>query len=479
MDSSNDWIETTLGDNNYFKIISSGIEKFDLEKEYLSTSSIQGTEIKEVETLITYNKRPSRANMQPILNSCWFAKMKDTIKIYSFNEKNIEEINKYILSTGFAGILSNKVKPNLLKYYFLSPTFNQNKDNLASGSTQEAINNVNIKLIPIRFPESNILQQEIINEIEKQFTKLDDSIKSLQIVKKRLEIYRQSILKSGFSGTLIENSSEDFNLIINEINKKRKEFWIGEQLKKFKGKNKILANESWKNKYKEPTKVNLEDTYLIPHTWCWNNLEHISAFENNSLKAGPFGSSLKKQYYVKKGYKIYGQEQVIKGDHTFGDYYIDEERFNMLKSCEVKANDLLISLVGTIGKILIMPQNFEKGIINPRLIKISLNLDYILPKYLKLYLESNFAKSHMNKNSHGGTMNIINLTILKNLPIPICSLQEQQQIVEEIESRFSVIEKVEETVNTSLKKAEQLRKSILKSAFEGKLIKQPVEVLNR
>jgi len=43
----------------------------------------------------------------------------------------------------------------------------------------------------------------------------------------------------------------------------------------------------------------------------------------HALKAGPFGSSLKKSFYVSHGYKIYGQEQVIRDDPTYGDYYIE------------------------------------------------------------------------------------------------------------------------------------------------------------
>ena len=57
------------------------------------------------------------------------------------------------------------------------------------------------------------------------------------------------------------------------------------------------------------------------------------------------------------------------------------------------------------------------------------------------------------------------------MPVPYTSETEQIKIVQSIESKFSVIDKVEEVVNQSLIKAEKLRKSILKSAFEGKLVK--------
>ena len=64
----------------------------------------------------------------------------------------------------------------------------------------------------------------------------------------------------------------------------------------------------------------------------------------------------------------------------------------------------------------------------------------------------------------------LNEKIVKNIPMSIPSLEEQQSIVEEIESRLSVCDKLEETIDASLKQAEALRQSILKQAFEGKLV---------
>ena len=84
---------------------------------------------------------------------------------------------------------------------------------------------------------------------------------------------------------------------------------------------------------------------------------------SNGIKAGPFGSSLKKEIYTKSGYRIYGQEQVIGGSFTIGDYYISKEMFEKdFKAYEVKPNDVLISLVGTFGKAIIVPKALESGI---------------------------------------------------------------------------------------------------------------------
>ena len=102
--------------------------------------------------------------------------------------------------------------------------------------------------------------------------------------------------------------------------------------------------------------------------WPMVEIGQIAAQQKHSIKAGPFGSALKKESYVPAGYKIYGQEQVIRGDTAYGDYYINEEKYLELESCKVQAGDVLISLVGTYGKTLIVSHDHEPGIINPRLI---------------------------------------------------------------------------------------------------------------
>ena len=64
----------------------------------------------------------------------------------------------------------------------------------------------------------------------------------------------------------------------------------------------------------------------------------------------------------------------------------------------------------------------------------------------------------------------LNLDDLKTFPVPLCSLEEQQLIVSELESKLTVCDKIEETISHSLQQAETLRQSILKKAFEGELI---------
>jgi type I restriction enzyme S subunit len=88
--------------------------------------------------------------------------------------------------------------------------------------------------------------------------------------------------------------------------------------------------------------------------------------------------------------------------------------------------------------------------------------------FLKWFLQKNYEAIRLK--SSGGVQPNLNLSIIENTIFPFPSLQEQTQIVQEIESRLSVCDQLEATLTENLNKAEALRQSILKRAFEGKLV---------
>lgn len=249
--------------------------------------------------------------------------------------------------------------------------------------------------------------------------------------------YLDNLYKNGYTENLQKQTSGIRNLDFNayksikiplppiEVQKE-----IVEQIEKYQmivdGAKQVVEN--WKPYIK------------IDPKWEWFKVEDITTKGKNSIKAGPFGSSLKKETYVQDGYKIYGQEQVIKGDIDYGDYYIDEQTYKKLESCSVRAGDILISLVGTYGKLLIVPETFKPGIINPRLMKITLDKVKCLPAYFKAIFESDDIKNQVKNMSYGGTMGILNTTILRKLKMPIPPREIQEQIVERIEAERTLVE---------------------------------------
>ena len=100
-------------------------------------------------------------------------------------------------------------------------------------------------------------------------------------------------------------------------------------------------------------------------------------------------------------------------------------------------------------------------------------------KYIAYFSQTRAAKNYFFKHGKQTTnLASINLTILSNLPLPLCAIKEQQLIVDELESKLTVCDKIEETISHSLQQAETLRQSILKKAFEGKLINCELKITN-
>ena len=211
-----------------------------------------------------------------------------------------------------------------------------------------------------------------------------------------------------------------------------------------------------------------ENNTGLPEGWLYACFESISAIEKNALKAGPFGSALKKSDSVSEGYKVYGQEQVIAGNEGLDTYFISSEKYEQLKSCAVKPGDILISLVGTVGKVLILTSKSQEGVINPRLVKLSLFPD-VSRVYIKEYLGSPVAKGFYKSFSHGGTMEILNLKILKQLQIPLPPLAEQTVMAQTLDTLLAQVDNIKTRLDAIPKILITFRQSVLAAAVSGKL----------
>ncbi|MCE1480276.1 restriction endonuclease subunit S [Enterobacter hormaechei] len=211
----------------------------------------------------------------------------------------------------------------------------------------------------------------------------------------------------------------------------------------------VLQNEKAMNAKKAviPVGLKLTEVGAIPEEWNICQLEDLGTSSSPAIKAGPFGSSLTKSIYVKSGYKVYGQEQVIKGNHEYGDYFISDDKFRQLKSCEVIENDILLSLVGTAGKLLVIPKNSAKGIINPRLLRFRFDKEKIDSFFFKFLFEDRAIQELLAANAQGGTMAVLNASILKRLKIPLPSLKEQKAIASVLSDTDALITTLEQLIS--------------------------------
>ncbi|EHZ6901800.1 restriction endonuclease subunit S [Vibrio cholerae] len=346
-----------------------------------------------------------------------------------------------------------KFRNHLVKY--LSPTILK----VAYGGAQPNISASGIESIDINLPPL-AEQTRIVEKLDEVLAQVDTIKARLDGIPAILKRFRQSVLAAAVSGKLTEewrknNSGQQIKPLLYEIETQREKLKAAKLLKRSFGKHETVDPQSNE----------------LPDGWEWVCFDQISDNENNALKAGPFGSALKKSDCTDHGYRVYGQEQVIAGDETLVSYYINEEKYQQLEACSVKSGDILISLVGTIGKVLILSDKVESGIINPRLVKLSLNSE-IQRKYIKAYLDSPLAWHFFNGFSHGGTMDILNLGILRKLPIPLPPVEEQKEIVRLVDQYFAFADTIEAQVKKAQARVDKLTQSILAKAFRGELVPQ-------
>ena len=165
------WKVQSVISNRLASVIKPGIEIFDT-KIYLATANVKGTTL-SIGTIIDYGGRESRANMQPSVNSVWFAKMKNSIKHLNLNKEMQPVISNTILSTGFCGLQCSEESFEYIASYIANPYFEIHKDMLAHGATQEAINNDDLSGVHIIVPSDAVLHDyhEITQPIYAQISK--------------------------------------------------------------------------------------------------------------------------------------------------------------------------------------------------------------------------------------------------------------------------------------------------------------------
>lgn len=152
-----DWKVQSYAINDLCCFINPGVDKF-IKKQYLPTANVNGFDFDDGEE-ISYESRESRANMQPICNSVWFAKMKNSVK-HLFIPNNAKWFaDKYILSTGFTGLQCSDISFPYIASSILQPYFEKKKDILSHGATQQGVNNDDLESIILIRPTDDVLKK--------------------------------------------------------------------------------------------------------------------------------------------------------------------------------------------------------------------------------------------------------------------------------------------------------------------------------
>ena len=208
----------------------------------------------------------------------------------------------------------------------------------------------------------------------------------------------------------------------------------------------------------------------IPAHWETIPIKYTLQTAKDSIRAGPFGSSLKSHEFQDKGIRVYNQQSVYNEDFSKSDVFISEEKFNELRSFIVQPKDVLVTSRGTIGKMTIVPKNGEIGVLHPCLIRLKLNEKKLIPKYLWWYVNhSSFFIESVKIASNSTTIEVIYTETLSSVKIPIPMMKEQVSILEFLNVKIPIIDT---TISNEQKKIELLqeyRQSLISEAVTGKI----------
>ncbi len=296
-------------------------------------------------------------------------------------------------------------------------------------------------------------QQAIVDEIEKQFSRLDDAVANLQRVKANLKRYKASILKAAVEGRLVETeasiakregrSYETGEQLLRRILEERREKWVG------------------RGKYKEPESPRIEHTFELPQGWAWATLGHLSL----SVKDGPHYSPK----YVADGIPfISGGNVRPEGiDFTSTKYISKELHQELSKRCKPEVGDLLYTKGGTTGiaRVNTDPREFNVWV-HVAVLKLANSLQRF---YVQHALNSQHCYRQAQEYTHGVGNQDLGLTRMVWITVPLPPLAEQTRIVAEAERHLLIIHEIEVEVEGSLLRAQKLRQAALVKSFSGKL----------
>ena len=266
-------------------------------------------------------------------------------------------------------------------------------------------------LLQIKIPLPPLPEQHrIVAKIEELFSSLDKGIESLKTAQTQLKVYRQAVLKWAFEGKL--------------TNKNVKE---GE----------------------------------LPKGWEWTEIGNIcDCIVPNRAKPKSFTGSIK--WITTPNLS----ETSIRLNYKSVQLGLTESETQEYNARVIPIGSVIMTCVGNFGISAIV----EHPIVINQQLHAFLPNNKINSKLLAYCIQ--FHKNYFEKKSTSTTIQYLNKSNCNSMPFLFCPIEEQTLIVSEIESRLSVCDKIEESITTSLKQAESLRQSILKKAFEGKLVAQ-------
>ncbi|SFZ89536.1 type I restriction enzyme, S subunit [Flaviramulus basaltis] len=324
-------------------------------------------------------------------------------------------------------------------------------------------------------------QLRIVEFIEELFSELDNGVDNLKLAQSQLKVYRQALLKYAFEGKLTEqwrkeNNPEPAEKLLERIKEERHQRYE-QEVKEWKVEVKVWEREGKQEKkprkpikpvdFPSISKEILDQLPSIPRNWKWIR-------NNDLLYYVTSGSRDWKKYYANSG-AYFIRTQDIKTNKL----KIENAAFvNLPENVEgkrslVQKGDLLMTITGAnVGKVAYIKDDIMESYVSQS-VALMKPINTRVSPFLHLYFQSDVYGGKMISGLvYGIGRPVLSLENMRESPITLCSFEEQEEIISSIESQFSIIDNLEKTIESGLQKSEALRQSILKKAFEGKLVLQ-------
>lgn len=342
-----------------------------------------------------------------------------------------------LVDNNVMGLHPNQVALNPAYLFYFTCTLRLNE--ISQATTVPSIRKSDVEQIRLPLPPIQE-QRRIVAEIEKQFTRLDAAVAALKRVQANLKRYRASVLKAACEGRL----TVDWRAL-NSQRKPVEEVWSALRM----------------------PKTETTDLPILPDTWSWYRLKNIS----RRVSVGHVGPTSEFYCQSQVGVPFVRSQNVRPGRLDFeGMQYITPEFHRRLKKSTLAAGDLLVVRVGANrGDTCSVPDGL--GELN------CANIVFARPHeglstYLEAYCQSQMGQQLLLGMTTGSAQGVLNTKSVAELPVPIPPSEEREEILGRLIHLDILSERTDKLISDTISRAERLRQSILKRAFEGKLVPQ-------
>ncbi len=324
-----------------------------------------------------------------------------------------------------------------------------------------------VRLAALDVPHPPVREQErVVAAIETQFSRLDAAVASLTRAKANVKRARASVLKAAVEGRLVPTEAalaraegrdyEPASVLLERIIAERKAAWTA---------------SGARGKYKEPVKPETDGLPTLPAGWCWGTPGQLGSGVPYDLAIGPFGSNLKVPDYRDAGTPLVFVRNVRAECFSgLNDKFIDHEKAEELGAHRVRAGDIVITKMGEPpGDAALYPIGGPDGIVTADVIKWT-TAESLSAWFFVYATRASVVRSQVVAVTQGVAQKKISLERFLRVAYPLPPRAEQHRIVAEVDRRLSVLDAVNATLDANLARCARLRQSILKRAFEGRLV---------